>query len=126
MTPLPGAARRAPGRRRRVAVLGARAIGGALAPAMRDLRIEGWHHVPRTGPVLPRGARLPRLRAPVRCPFGALPRLEAAGPPCTRRTVAAAGEELAGVLRAHLAAVTTRTAAATLPQPGAQPRPREE
>jgi 1-acyl-sn-glycerol-3-phosphate acyltransferase len=76
-----------------------------------------------TAAALPKGARVPRLRAPVRITFGAPTRLEVAGPPYARRTVAAAGEELAGVLRAHLAAVTTRTAVAAVPP--APPRPEE-
>jgi 1-acyl-sn-glycerol-3-phosphate acyltransferase len=88
--------------------------GAAVVPVV----VEG------TAAALPKGARLPRLRAPVRITFGAPTRLVVAGPPYARRTVAAAGEELAGVLRAHLAAVTTRTAVAAAPP--AEPRRPEE
>ncbi len=51
---------------------------------------------------MPRGARLPRWRAPVRVVFGAPVHVDVAGDPRARRTVRAAGEQLRLALLAHL------------------------
>ena len=57
-----------------------------------------------TAAAWPRGARVPRLRAPVRVVFGAPVRVEVAGDPRSRRTVAAAAEQLRVALVTHLRA----------------------
>ena len=57
-----------------------------------------------TAAAWPHGARVPRLRAPVRVVFGPAVRVEAAGDPRSRRTVAAAAEQLRVALVAHLRA----------------------
>ena len=59
-----------------------------------------------TAAAWPRGARVPRLRAPVRVVFGAPVRVEAAGDPRSRRTVAVAAEQLRVALVTHLRAAT--------------------
>ncbi len=59
-----------------------------------------------TAAALPRGARRPRFRTPVTIAYGAPVRVTVEGDPYARRTVAAAGEQLATALRAHLTAVT--------------------
>ena len=59
-----------------------------------------------TAAAWPRGARVPRLRAPVRVVFGAPVRVEVAGDPRSRRTVAGAAEQLRVALVTHLRAAT--------------------
>ena len=57
-----------------------------------------------TAAAWPRGARVPRLRAPVRVVFGAPVRVEVTGDPRSRRTVAGAAEQLRVALVTHLRA----------------------
>lgn len=64
-----------------------------------------------TAAAMPKGARLPRLRAPVTLVFGPPVRLAVDGDPRARRTVKAATEQLRLALVAHLAAATEHTAA---------------
>ena len=52
----------------------------------------------------PKGRALPRLRTPVRVAFGAPVRVDVPGDPRSRRTVAAAAEQLRVALVAHLLA----------------------
>ena len=59
-----------------------------------------------TAAAWPRGARVPRLRAPVRVVFGEPVRVEVEGDPRSRRTVAAAAEQLRVALVTHLRAAT--------------------
>ena len=59
-----------------------------------------------TALALPRGARLPRLRAPVRIAFGAPVTLTVEGDPRARRTLSTAAEQLRLALLDHLQAST--------------------
>jgi 1-acyl-sn-glycerol-3-phosphate acyltransferase len=91
-----------------------------------DGPLVGAHAVPvvvqGTGAALPRGARRPHWRAPVTVTYGSAVRVVVDGPPDARRTVAAAGEQLATELRAHLSVVLRRAASAPSATP-ARPRP---
>jgi len=70
-----------------------------------------------TSAALPKGARWPRLRAPVTLTYGPPVRVAVDGHPFARRTVAVAGEQLAAELRAFLGAVPGRPAgSARVPQ----------
>ena len=59
-----------------------------------------------TAQALPRGARLPRLRSPVRIAFGAPVTLTVEGDPRARRTLSTAAEQLRLALLDHLQAST--------------------
>ena len=59
-----------------------------------------------TAQALPRGAKLPRLRSPVRIAFGAPVTLTAQGDPRARRTLGTAAEQLRLALLDHLQAST--------------------
>lgn len=60
-----------------------------------------------TSEAMPKGAKLPRFRAPVRLVFGAPFRVHVDGDPRARRTVRAAGEQIRLQLVAHLHAATS-------------------
>jgi 1-acyl-sn-glycerol-3-phosphate acyltransferase len=60
-----------------------------------------------TADALPKGARFPRLRAPIDVVFGPAFRLDLAGDPRARRTVAAAAEQIRERLLDHLESVGT-------------------
>ncbi len=62
-----------------------------------------------TADALPRGARLPRWRAPVDVVFGAPFSVEVDGDPRTRRAVASAAEQIRERLAAHVHDVARRT-----------------
>ena len=64
-----------------------------------------------TAEAFPKGARLPRWRAPVSVVFGAPVRVDVEGDPQARRTVRAAAEQLRLVLVAHLGAASGDDAA---------------